>query len=230
MKSYRMSLHTIWQRESMKEREVINALSYLDHTSVCTQVHSLLRTVLNCYQFISFPSFVLFCFLQENDIPAQQCERSVSFDCHSSSQIFWLFFWYVLKKCQCLAFQVLNYSITVVLICYCVGALIQQTIYMWYKLHLWYFCFLSWDCSDIWKWLDLYILLSWSNQGQKIKITASAWKLHGEFMFMLSWFSHSSFQWSTEKNYLHFLVCFVLLVVLFWYLGWLLPLGKPLYM
>lgn len=34
--------------------------SYLDHTSVCTQVHSLLRTILNCYQFISFSSFVLF--------------------------------------------------------------------------------------------------------------------------------------------------------------------------
>lgn len=55
---------------------------------------------------------VLFCFLlRENYILTQQCERSVSFDCHTSSQIFWLFSWYVLKKCQCLAFQVLNYSI-----------------------------------------------------------------------------------------------------------------------
>lgn len=30
---------------------------------MCTQVHSLLRNILNCYQFIRFSSFVLFCFL-----------------------------------------------------------------------------------------------------------------------------------------------------------------------
>lgn len=45
----------ISDRKSLCKKEVINVSE--DHTSVCVQTYSPLRTILNCYQFIVFSSF-----------------------------------------------------------------------------------------------------------------------------------------------------------------------------
>lgn len=64
----------ISDRKSLCKKEVINVSE--DHTSVCIQTWSPLRTILNCYQFIVFSSFS-FSALQEIYLFTLQCERPV---------------------------------------------------------------------------------------------------------------------------------------------------------
>lgn len=92
------------------------------------------------------------------------------------------------KKCQGLAFQLLNCSITFhccsyVLLC---GSCNPTDHFHLVKVAPVILLFLPWDYSDNWKLSDLYIRLRWSNWGQKIRMTASASKLHGGLMFVFS--------------------------------------------